>query len=90
MDLEESSLLSIEETMVAMGSSACSIETSHRSAVDGVQKYCLFVGLSTSQHIHSVTFEWNVLLDLSGGAATKTFRSLVTKLLLQVLGKSTW
>ena len=30
-------------------------------------------------------FEWNVLLDLSGGAATKTFGSLVTKLLLQVL-----
>ena len=35
-------------------------------------------------------FEWNVLLDLSGGAATKTFRSLVMELLLQVLSKSTW
>ena len=30
-------------------------------------------------------FEWNVLLDLSRGAATKMFGSLVTKLLLQVL-----
>ena len=56
----------------------------------GSKKYCLFVGLSTSQHIHSVTFEWNILLDLSGGAVTKTFCSLVMKLLLQVLGKSTW
>ena len=37
-----------------------------------------------------VTFEWNVLLDLSGGAATKMFSSLKTELLLQVLGKSTW
>ena len=33
-----------------------------------------------------VTFEWNILLDLSGEAATKTFSSLVTELLLQVLG----
>ena len=32
-----------------------------------------------------VTFKWNVLLDLSGEAATKTLGSLVTKLLLQVL-----
>ena len=32
-----------------------------------------------------VMFEWNVLLDLSGGAATKTFGLLVMKLLLQVL-----
>ena len=44
VDLEELSLLSIEETMVAMGSSACSIETSHRSAVDGVQKILLVCG----------------------------------------------
>ena len=29
-----------------------------------------------------VTFEWNVLLDLSGGTATKTFCSLNTELLL--------
>ena len=36
-----------------------------------------------------VTFEWNVLLDLSGGAATKTLSSLVTKPLLQVLSEST-
>ena len=36
-----------------------------------------------------VTFEWNVLLDLSGEAATKTFGSLVAKLLLQVLSQST-
>ena len=36
-----------------------------------------------------VTFELNARLDLSGGAATKTFSSLVTKPLLQVLGKST-
>ena len=34
-------------------------------------------------------FEWNVLLDLSRQAATKMFRSLVTELLLQVLGQST-
>ena len=33
----------------------------------------------------SVTFEWNVLLDLSGRAVTKTFSSLMTELLLQVL-----
>ena len=35
-----------------------------------------------------VTFKWNVLLDLSGGAATKVFCSLVTELLLQVLSES--
>ena len=29
-----------------------------------------------------VTFEWNVLLDLSGEAATKTLSSLMTELLL--------
>ena len=34
-------------------------------------------------------FEWNVLLDLSGGAATKMFCSLMTELLLQVLCEST-
>ena len=28
------------------------------------------------------TFEWNMLLDLSGGAATKTFGSLVMESLL--------
>ena len=37
----------------------------------------------------SVTFEWNVLLDLSGGAATKTLCSLVMELVLQVLCEST-
>ena len=36
-----------------------------------------------------VTFEWNVLLDLSGRVATKMFGSLVTELLLQILGQST-
>ena len=36
-----------------------------------------------------VTFEWNVLLDLSGGAATKTLSSLKMELLLQVLSEST-
>ena len=36
-----------------------------------------------------VTFEWNVLLDLSGGAATKMFSSLMTKLQLQILSEST-
>ena len=36
-----------------------------------------------------VTFEWNILLDLSGEAATKTFGSLVMKLLLQILSQST-
>ena len=38
---------------------------------------------------HNVTFEWNVLLDLSRRAATKMFCSLVTELLLQVLSQST-
>ena len=33
----------------------------------------------------AVTFEWNVLLDLSGEAATKTFSLLKVELLLQVL-----
>ena len=37
----------------------------------------------------NVTFKWNVLLDLSGKAATKTFGSLVVKLLLQILSQST-
>ena len=37
-----------------------------------------------------VTFKWNVLLNLSGGAVTKMFGSLVMKLLLQVLSGSTW
>ena len=32
--------------------------------------------------------EWNVLLDLSRKAATKTFSSLVTELLLQILSQS--
>ena len=36
-----------------------------------------------------VTFKWNIRLDLSGGAATKTLCSLVTELVLQVLGEST-
>ena len=36
-----------------------------------------------------VTFEWNVLLDLSGEAVTKPFSSLMTELLLQILGQST-
>ena len=36
-----------------------------------------------------VTFEWNVLLNLSWRAATKTFCSLVMELLLQVLCQST-
>ena len=40
-------------------------------------------------HAKYVTFEWNVLLDLSREAATKTFGSLVTKLLLQILSQST-
>ena len=34
-------------------------------------------------------FEGNVLLNSSSGAATKTLCSLMTELLLQVLGKST-
>ena len=37
----------------------------------------------------AVMFEWNVLLNLSGEAATKMFSSLMTELLLQVLGQST-
>ena len=39
--------------------------------------------------IHGVTFEWNVLLDLSDGAVTKTLSSLKMELLLQVLSEST-
>ena len=38
---------------------------------------------------YSVTFEWNVLLELSGEAATKMLSSLSMELLLQVLGQST-
>ena len=38
--------------------------------------------------IEHVTFEWNVRLDLSGKAATKTFSSLMMELLLQILGQS--
>ena len=34
-------------------------------------------------------FKGNILLDLSGGAATKTLFLLMTELLLQVLGQST-
>ena len=37
----------------------------------------------------TVTFKWNVLLDLSREAATKTFSSLMMELLLQVLCQST-
>ena len=37
----------------------------------------------------AVMFKWNVLLDLSGEAATKTFGSLMTELLLQILSQST-
>ena len=37
----------------------------------------------------TVTFEGNILLDLSGGAVTKTFCLLMMELLLQVLGQST-
>ena len=37
----------------------------------------------------NVTFEGNILLDLSGGAATKTLCSLMTEPLLQVLSQST-
>ena len=36
-----------------------------------------------------VMFEWNALLNLSDGAATKTLSSLKMELLLQVLGEST-
>ena len=41
--------------------------------------------------IHSlfVTFKWNVRLDLSGMAATKTFGSLLMQLPLEILGEST-
>ena len=47
------------------------------------QQWSLWFGMS------NVTFKWNVLLDLSGKAATKTFGSLVAKLLLQILSQST-
>ena len=40
--------------------------------------------------MQSVMFEWNVLLDLSGEAATKMLSSLKVELLLQVLSESTW
>ena len=39
--------------------------------------------------MHNVTFEWNVQLDLSGKAATKTFGSLMMELLFEVLCQST-
>ena len=39
--------------------------------------------------LEHVTFKWNVLLDLSWEAATETFSSLMTELLLQVLSEST-
>ena len=35
-------------------------------------------------------FEWNIQLDLSRQAATKTFGLLEVKLLFEVLSKSTW
>ena len=38
---------------------------------------------------HTVTFEWNILLHLSRGAATKMFSSLMVEFLLQVLCQST-
>ena len=41
------------------------------------------------QKARAVTFGLNVLLDLSVQAATKTFSSLKTELLLEVLGQST-
>ena len=37
-----------------------------------------------------VTFELNVQLDLSGKATTKSLGPLRTKLMLKLLGKSTW
>ena len=37
----------------------------------------------------TVTFKWNVLLDLSGQAVTKTLSLLMVELLLQVLCQST-
>ena len=40
-------------------------------------------------HLSSVTFEWNVLLDLSGEAATKSFGMLSPELSLKVLSEST-
>ena len=42
------------------------------------------------QIILAVTFKWNVLLDLSREAATKSFGALSTEFSLKVLGKSTW
>ena len=35
-------------------------------------------------------FKWNVLLDLSGEAATKMFGSLMMEFLLEVLCQGTW
>ena len=40
-------------------------------------------------NVGCVTFEWNVLLDLSKVAATKSFSSLHVELLLQVFCQST-
>ena len=37
-----------------------------------------------------VTFKWNILLDLSGEAATKSFGVLSAEFSLKVLSKSTW
>ena len=45
--------------------------------------------VEVSNGISGVTFEWNILLDLSWRAVTKTLGSLMTELLLQVLSQST-
>ena len=50
----------------------------------------LLQGNVTAFSTPSVTFEWNVLLDLSDRAATKMLGSLVAKLLLQILSESGW
>ena len=49
----------------------------------------ILLGMSRLLTTEYVMFEWNALLDSSGRAATKTFSSLETELLLRVLCKST-
>ena len=51
--------------------------------------WCVLAG-DHSRKTFSVTFGLNVRLDLSGKATTKSLCALCTKLLLKILGESTW
>ena len=72
-----------------IGTSFPYIRKSERWHSSPVQYTCISSHLSWWLPSLPVMFEWNVLLNLSGGAATKMFSSLDTELLLQVLCQST-